>query len=134
MPGKESCTTSNERENISLTSARNPVTEMDGMELVETDGENLDSTLMDGSIDSTSELKWWTILNEEVLHPHFLILLTVGGLPKPGQAVMSKGFAIYFNVLRVFFVACLIICASRLVVHSRPAYYNVWTNLAFVLL
>ena len=104
------------------------------MELVETDGENLDSTLMDGRIDSTSELKWWTILNEQVLHPHFLILLTVGGLPKPGQAVMSKGFAIYFNVLRVFFVACLIICASRLVVHSRPAYYNVWTNLAFVLL
>ena len=134
MPGKNSCTTSNERENISLTSARYPVTEMDGMELVETDGENLDSTLMDGRIDSTSELKWWTILNEEVLHPHFLILLTVGGLPKPGQAVMSKGFAIYFNVLRVFFVACLIICASRLVVHSRPAYYNVWTNLAFVLL
>lgn len=148
MPEKKNRTTSNEQENVSLTSARYPVTKMDGVELVETDdkfepdndnataGENLDSTLMeDGWIDSTSsELKWWTILNEQVLHPHFLILLTVGGLPKPGQAVMSKGFAIYFNVLRVFFLACLIICASRLVVHSRPAYYNVWTNLAFVLL
>ena len=47
---------------------------------------------------------------------------------------MRPCFKVYYNALRFFFAACLIICASRLVVHSRPAYYNIWTNLAFVLL
>ena len=31
---------------------------------------------------SSDSSHWWTILNEEVLHPHFLLLLKFGGLPQ----------------------------------------------------
>ena len=71
-------------------------------------------------------MQWWTVLNEKVLHPHFLMLITAGGLPRPGKAFMRPGFKLYFHALSFFFVFCLVICASRLVIHSAPAYYNIW--------
>ena len=89
------------------------------------DASSIDETSL-GSSPTPPPLQWWTVLNDKVLHPHFLILISVGGLPIPGKAFMRPGYKLYFYALSFFFVACLIICASRLVVHSAPAYYNIW--------
>jgi hypothetical protein len=82
---------------------------------------------------------WSIFFEERVLHPHFIILLRIGGLPLPGQRNAYADWYLLF--VRILFCVCLILCTSRLVVGAffkvEPAkrvFYNEYVNVAMVLL
>jgi hypothetical protein len=76
---------------------------------------------------------WSTLFSRGVLHPRFCLLMKVGALPRPGEQRNTQE-QVYLWVLRVMFMVCLLLCSSRFIWQSRPAYYNVYTNMAFVML
>ena len=67
-----------------------------------------------------SHAMWARLLNERVLHPRFVTLLRVGGLPPPGAAHSHFGI-VYSRFLKFLFAMCIIVCTSRLFKRSRPA-------------
>ena len=67
-----------------------------------------------------SHAMWARLLNERVLHPRFVTLLRVGGLPPPGAAHSHFGI-VYLRFLKLLFAMCIIVCTSRLFKRSRPA-------------
>ena len=79
----------------------------------------------------TADASWGGVLRQYVVHPRFSWLMQFGGLPPPGANSRSAKSKLYHKGLGMLFICCLIVCTSRMIVRSRPAFYNVRS--AFVL-